>query len=161
MQSHQLIGLLLFATGVLLAWYGLNAHRRHGGRYATALASWARTEAVVTDARLIDHEHTDSDGDSVTWYEGRLRYRYSAGGAEHEGTRAALSARRTFHAFAPAQRWLVDHSPGTTIEAWFDPENPADSAPYLDKPSVLKTGVTVFAGATFVVVALAMLLIGA
>jgi hypothetical protein len=160
MDVIQLIAAGLIVLGVLLAWFGIHQQRKHSARYAAASTNWVRTSATVTQSSIVDHEDSRSDGDSSTWHEGRLRYRYTANGVEHEGTKAALCAVRAFSSLPHAQKWLLAHPPGAEIDAWYDPANPSDSAPFLDKPSLVRTGATVLVGLGFAAAGIAMLVFG-
>lgn len=158
MEVFIAIGIVLVVIGVPLAWYGVHRHRKQGERHSRASSSWTKTRATVVDARLVDRESTDSDGDSTTWYEPQLRYRYQAGARELEGQRAALCNTPKFWAFDAAQKWLLAHSPGTEIDLWYDPQNPEDSAPLLDKPSLFSAIIMVAVGAGFTIFGVAMLI---
>lgn len=149
MDIFVAVGGSLAAVGALLAWYGIHNHRRLGARYALASASWQKTSAEVVDARLVDHEETNSEGYDTTWYEPRLLYRYAVDGADFEGQRTALGAALRFSVFEPAQKWLLAHAPGTVIDLWYDPAEPADSTPSLDRPSLWSAIVTTGMGLAF------------
>ncbi|HEX8301490.1 DUF3592 domain-containing protein [Sphingomonas sp.] len=145
------IGLGLALIGVPLACYGVHSYRNHAERYGKATANWTKTTATVIDARLVDRETTDSDGDSTTSYEPRLQYRYSVAGAEFGGNRTALCATPQFSLFETAQQWLLAHSPGKEIDLWYDPAHPDDSAPLLDRPSLFGAVTMVLVGSGFVI----------
>lgn len=151
MDIFLAIGLVLALVGAPLAWFGIQQYRKQGARYAKATATWVKALATVIDARLVDRESSNSDGDSNTWYEPRLHYRYAVGGAEFEGDRTALCATPQFSLFDTAQKWLLAHSPGKEIDLWYDPANPSDSAPVLDKPSLFRAIVMVVVGVGFVI----------
>lgn len=158
MDIFTAIGLGLALVGALLGWYGIHNYRKQGRRFACATATWVETVATVIDARLVDRESRDNEGDGTTWYEPRLHYRYAAGGAAFEGNRAALCATPQFQRFDTAQQWLLAHSPGKEIELWYDPAHPEDSAPLLDKPSLFRATMMVVVGAGLLVVGGAMAL---
>ncbi|RYD90180.1 MAG: DUF3592 domain-containing protein [Sphingomonadales bacterium] len=149
------IGLGLALVGAPLAWYGVHSYRKQGERYAGALSGWAKTAATVIDARLVDREIRDREGDSSLCYEPRLHYRYSVAGAELDGKNTALCVPPLFTLFETAQQWLLAHSPGREIDLWYDPAHPEDSTPLLDKPSLFRamamlavgTGFMAFGGA--------------
>lgn len=152
------IGLGLALVGGALAWYGVHSYRKQGRRYASAKSSWAKTAATVIDARLVDRETSDRDGDSSLCYEPRLHYRYSVAGAEFEGNRTALCVTPLFSLFETAQQWLLAHSPGKEIDLWYDPERPDDSAPLLDQPSLFRATMMVVVGAGFMIFGGALML---
>ncbi|WP_066798826.1 DUF3592 domain-containing protein [Sphingomonas soli] len=152
------IGLGLALVGAPLAWYGIHSYRKHGRRYASALSGWTKTAATVIDARLIDREMRDSQGDSSLCYEPRLHYRYSVSGAELEGKATALCVTPLFTLFDTAQQWLLAHAPGKQIDLWYDPARPEDSTPLLDKPSALRTTAMVAVGIVFMVFGGALML---
>ena len=152
------IGLGLALVGAPLAWYGIHSYRKQGMRYASALSGWTKTAATVIDARLVDREIRDREGDSSLCYEPRLHYRYSVGGAEFDGKRTALCAAPLFTLLETAQQWLLAHSPGKEIDLWYDPAHPEDSTPLLDRPSLFRAIATVVVGTGFMVVGGAMML---
>ena len=143
--------------GIPLAWYGIHSYRKNGARYARANASWVKTKATVLDARLEERESTDSDGDSTTWYDPKLHYRFVVGERAFEGTKTALCTPLTFWLEDLAQKWLGENAPGNGIDIWYDPEHPEDNAPLLDKPSLFSASITVFVGMGFLAAAAAML----
>ena len=153
-----MIGLALALIGAPLAWYGIHRYRSQGALYARASGTWIKTVATVTESRLIERESTDRDGDSTTWHEPLLHYRYLVGDRAFEGRRAALCSTPRFWQPAPAEAWLSAHSEGAEIGIWYDPEHPGESAPLLDKPSVLSAAAMVFVGAGFVMAGGVMLL---
>lgn len=130
------VGSALAAVGGLLAWYGIHTYRRLTSLYAVAANSWQKTSATVIDARLVDHEETNSEGYDTTWYEPRLLYSYAVEGAEFEGQQTALGTALRFSVFEPAQKWLLAHAPGTVIDLWYDPSSPSNSTPRIDKTGV-------------------------
>lgn len=158
MDIFTAIGLGLALVGAPLAWYGIHSHRKQSARYGKATSTWAKTRAMVIDARLVDRETTDSDGDSCTWYEPRLQYRYSVAGAELDGNRTALCVTPQFPLFETAQQWLLAHSPGKEIDLWYDPARPEDSTPSLDRPSLFRAITMVIVGIGFLAFAGAMML---
>lgn len=141
------LGLILI--GAPIAWFGIHRYRKHGRRYRNARAHWVQTRAEVIDARLVDRESTDSDGDSTTWYEPQLRYRYTVADQSFEGDRTALCSGLRFSLEPPAQQWLLAHSPGEVIDLWYDPINPLDSAPVLDRPSLFTATMMAIVGGGF------------
>ncbi|ODP38840.1 DUF3592 domain-containing protein [Sphingomonas turrisvirgatae] len=149
MDVFTAVSLGLILLGIPIAWFGIHRYRKQGRRFASARAHWKRTDAEVIDAQLVDRESTDSDGDSTTWYEPKLRYRYAVAGQVFEGDRTALCTALRFSLFPPAQQWLLAHPPGTVIDLWYDPAQPQDSAPLLDKPSLFAAAALVIVGGGF------------
>jgi hypothetical protein len=117
----------------LLTWYGIHSYRKLTALYALASSSWLKTSATVVDAQLVDHEEENSEGYDTTWYEPRLVYSYAVAGDQFEGQRTALGTALKFSVFASAQKWLLAHAPGSTIDLWYDPARPSESTPMIDK----------------------------
>jgi hypothetical protein len=146
MHPLHLVALGLLPGGVALAWWGVRNYRRLGRRHADAAARWVKGRATVIEARLLERERTDSNDNSFTYYEPRLRYSYAVDGVAHEGQRVALCGASHFNSQGPAEEWLERHSEGAEIDLWYDPSQPSDSAPVLDRPSLFGAIVTVIAG---------------
>jgi len=121
-------------------------YRRLGRRYADAKVRWVKGGATVLEARLLERERSDSSGNSYTYYEPRLRYSYAAGGVALEGQSVALCGTPHFNSAGPADDWLRRHAAGAPIDLWYDPAQPSDSAPLLNRPSLFTAMVTVLAG---------------
>jgi hypothetical protein len=154
MNVLHYLAIALALVGLPLAWWGVRNYRRQGERHADAIARWVKGAGTVIESRIIERERTSSSNDaSYTSYEPRLHYRYAVEGIDLEGTRVALCGSPSFNSQDRADEWLRAHPPGTAIDLWYDPANPADSAPTLDKPSLLSAIVTVFAGLFLVAMA--------
>jgi hypothetical protein len=146
MNTLLLLGLGLALVGIFVSVWGVRHYRRQGAQYSEASARWRKTGATILDSRIVERERSDSNDNSYTVYEPRLRYGYTASSRKHEGERIALCSTLNFSDPARAEQWLTTHAPGTSIEIWYDPARPQDCALVLDKPSLLTAGVSVVVG---------------
>jgi hypothetical protein len=147
----------LLAGGGALAWWGIHHYRRLGRRFADASARWVKSQATVVEAGILERERTDSNDNSYTSYEPRLLYRYAVAGVALEGQSVALCGTPLFNSPAPAEAWLERHGTGAAIDLWYDPAQPSDSAPLLDRPSLFGAIVTVAVGLILVGIGAMML----
>lgn len=131
-----LLGITLALVGIAIGGWGLQSFRAQSARYTDARARWTKASATVLDSRILEREQSNSDGHDYTYYEPRLRYRYSVGGTAYEGNRLTLGAPLTFSLADRAEEWLREHAPATAIELFYDPAQPQDSSCTLDKPSL-------------------------
>lgn len=132
-----LLGITMALVGIGLATWAARHYRRNGAQFTDASKRWNKTKATVLDARLVERERTDSNDNSNTVYEPRLRYSYTVGTDVREGDRINLCAGLCFYDPGRAKQWLAAHVTGATIELWYDPLEPANSACTLDKPNLL------------------------
>jgi hypothetical protein len=158
MHLLHLAAVVLLLGGVALACWGVRNHRRLDRRYADAKGRWVKGSATVVEARILERERTDSNDNSYTYYEPRLRYSYAVDGVAHEGQRVALCGVPHFNSPGSADDWLARHGAGALIDLWYDPSQPSDSAPVLDRPSLFGAIVTVAAG--LVLVGLGVMIFG-
>lgn len=158
MEIFIAIGAGWILIGIPLASYGIHRRRKQGAAYADASVRWVHTRATVIDARLIERESSDSDGDTSSCYEPHLRYRYCVGDRTLDGQRAALCNTPRFWMPDAAEKWLLAHAPGAEIDLWYDPDRPEDSAALLDKPGLAGAAATVGVGVGFVLLGAAMLI---
>lgn len=155
----HVVPIALLLIGAALAAWGVLRYRRLGRRHAEATSRWIKGSATVIEARVLERERTDSNDHSYVSYEPRLRYSYAVSGVTHEGQQVALCGAPTFNSEGPASEWLSRHQEGTAIDVWYDPAQPSESAPLLDRPSLLGATVTVIAG--LVLAGLAGMMLGA
>jgi hypothetical protein len=108
---------LLLACGTLPLVFGL-----YGMARGLETRAWPATEAVVLASRL--DLSADRDGhDRATV---GVRFRYVVDGVEHVASgveRGDLGLQNS----AAARRWAKDWPPGTTLDAVYDPADPADA----------------------------------
>ena len=150
MNPLHFVAIALLLIGAALAAWGVLHYRRLGRRHAEATSRWVKGCATVVEARVLERERTDSNDNSYVSYEPRLRYSYAVGGVTHEGQRVALCGAPNFSSEGPASEWLSRHQEGTAIDLWYDPDQPGESAPLLDRPSLFGAIVTVIAGLVLV-----------
>ncbi|WP_225421612.1 DUF3592 domain-containing protein [Sphingomonas parva] len=157
MHILHLVAIALLLVGAALGTWGVRNYRRLDRRYADATARWVKGSATVVEARILERERTDSNDNSYTYYEPRLRYHYAVEGVAHEGQRVALCGVPHFNSPGPAEDWLGRHGAGAQIDLWYDPAQPGDSAPVLDRPSLFAALITVVAGVFMIGVGAMML----
>ncbi len=146
MNTLIFMSIAMLLVGVGVATWGVRHHRRNGLQYADASTRWHKTQGTVLDARIVERERTDSNDNSYTGYDPRLRYRYAIGADVREGERINLCNPLSFSDPERAERWLAAHAPGAPIEIWYDPTQPANCACTLDKPNLFGAIVTVAVG---------------
>lgn len=142
-----LLGIALAIIGIALGGWGLQNFHTQRARYTDARARWIKASATVIDSRILEREQSNSDGHGYTYYEPRLRYRYSVGGTAYEGDRLTLGAPLTFSLADRAEDWLRAHAPGMAIDLCYDPAQPQDSSCTLDKPSLFGAVIRIALGA--------------
>lgn len=146
MEALHLLAAALIVVGLLLGIWGGRHYRHHGARHADARARWIRTTATVLDSRIVERERTDSNDNSYTVYEPRIRYGYTVDGQDLESEQLALCPPLSFASARQAEAWLSMHDVGSRIDMWYDPAQPLDSACALNKPSLLAAIATVLVG---------------
>lgn len=146
MTTLIIMSIAMLLVGVGVATWGARHYRRNGQQYADASARWHKTQGTVLDSRILERERTDSNDNSYTVYEPRLRYSYAIGADAQEGERINLCNPLSFSDPARAEQWLTAHAPGSSVEIWYDPSQPATSACTLDKPNLFGAIITVAAG---------------
>ena len=119
------VGTALAAFGLLWAAAFGFAHVRAVGK-AKAAESWPVAAGTVIGSEVREEESSDRDGGSTTWYNPVVRYRYSVGGREIEGTRLRYGNPRSASR-KKAVAALLPYAPGSTITVRYDPANPEES----------------------------------
>ena len=146
MSALIFMSIAMLLVGVGLSAWGVRHYRRNGQQYTDASTRWHKTQGTVLDARMVERERTDSNDNSYTVYDPRLRYSYAIGGEVCEGERINLCNPLSFSDPARAEQWLAAHAPGASVEIWYDPTQPVRCARTLDKPNLFGAIVTVALG---------------
>jgi len=127
-------GLGLIVVGLAIAAFGWWRYARAAAAHRQAAGTWRSVEGTLHEASLKEDVTWDSQNDEVTEYLPVVRYSYSAGGRELEGTRA-FHARSKFADQRKANAWLAQRKAGTPTTVWHDPADPTQSALEIDRPS--------------------------
>jgi len=127
-------GLGLIVVGLAIAAFGWWRYARAAAAHRQAAGTWRRVAGTLHEASLTEDVTWDSQNDEVTEYLPVVRYSYSAGGQQHEGTRA-FHARSKFADQRRANAWLAQRKAGAPTTVWHDPADPAQSVLEIDRPS--------------------------
>ena len=125
------LGLIVAAVAIIALGWGL--YRRKVIAADRAAGSWTSVPGTIHEASVKEDVTWDSQNDPVSEYLPVVRYSYSAGGGQFEGTRAFLS-RAKFDSESHAREWQGKVTPGPAT-VWFDPADPATSVLQIDRPS--------------------------
>jgi hypothetical protein len=127
------IALGLVAAAVAIVALGWWLYRRKVVAADHAAGTWTSVPGTIHEVSVKEDVTWDSQDDPVTEYLPVVRYSYSLGGREFEGTRAFLS-RAKLDNESHAKTWQAAVAPGPTT-VWCDPADPANSVLQIDRPS--------------------------
>lgn len=107
-----------------------------GWSYARVWAAndWAEVAGRVEAASVRTDTSTDEDGDSVASYVPQVTYTYSVGGRAYRSDDLYLIAATGFSEAAEAEAVIAPYRPGSAVDVYYDPDNPADAALIYDDP---------------------------
>lgn len=121
----------------------------YGSMRTSAAQEWPVAQGRVVANRVDASESTDSDGDSTTHYDAVVTFEYPVGGRRYRSERLFLNDHELFNSDAEARAFLYEYRPGTELEVYYNPDDPADAAVFIDGPTWLIFLVTLM-GAAFV-----------
>jgi hypothetical protein len=101
---------------------------------ARAAESWPTAMGRVLSCEVVEEESTDNEGAGTnTWYRPVVRYSYSAGGRELQGSRLGFGNYRS-GSRARAELAMAPYAVGSTPPVRYNPDNPQECVLETKKP---------------------------
>lgn len=135
------IGALSFLVGA-----GLFALADHARRKGARSRTWPWTHALVLESRI--EESTNSRGEEMC--APAIRYRYRAGGKDHESDRIEWGGKAATSDRAWAQDYVTRFPEGARVKVHYDPDDPGEAV--LDPEGMGAANVARFASLVFLTV---------
>lgn len=115
-----IFGLVFLLLGVIFLIVGLVAMKR-----AKAAQSWPSISGTVDRTDVVQHEDSDSEGNSSVTYEPVVEYSYSVMGQPYTGKRIAFGTNR--YNYKKAEEIVTRYQAGSRVNVYYNPEKPKDA----------------------------------
>ena len=115
-----IFGLVFLLLGVIFLIVGLVAMKR-----AKAAQSWPSMPGTVARTEVVQHEDSDSEGNTSVTYEPVVEYNYSVMGQPFTGKRIAFGTNR--YDYKKAQEIVTRYPAGSRVNVYYNPDKPKDA----------------------------------
>ena len=110
---------------------------------ARAAESWPTAMGKILSCEVVEEESTDRDGGTTTWYNPVVRYSYSAGGRQLEGSRLRFGNYRS-GTRKKAEAAMAPYRVGSNPAVRYNPEKPEECVLETRKPGPIYLVMSLF-----------------